>query len=227
MITKKTILSIFFFAFLLAILNTIPISAYTFQIPLCNPPIMNTSCINYTSVSPITNAPVNGIMYSKDGYLYLTNETPVNYTIYNNYTNITYNVTNVTIYSYNISNGSSLTIIQNITANDSIIRDWINSKFNTTIYNKSEANDTFAFRIELNELRNNLVNYAAKTDLNVLDSKYNYLLAINATGINGTISLNDLNNKDGLSMTWKIIIIINCLLIVILIFVVIKNMMSG
>lgn len=222
MITKKIILSLFFFTLFLTILNGV--LAYTLQIPLCTPSI-NTNCINYTSVSPITNIPLNGIMFWKDGYLYLTNETAINYTVINNNytyinngTNITYYITNVTTYSYNLTNGSNLIIIQNITANESIVRDWVNSKFNTTFYNKSDAEITFAFKTELNELKNTLSSYAVKTDLD----KYGYLLAINASGID---ELN-LNENDSLSMIWKVIIIINCILIVIIILFIIKSMMS-
>lgn len=217
MITKKIISSLFFFVLLLTII--IGISAYTFQIPICNSTI-NNSCINITSISPITNAP-NGIMFWKDGYLYLTNDTATNYTIYNiTNTNITYQ--NIT-YFYNISNGSSLTIIQNITANESIIRDWINSKLNSTFYNnsfynRSDADITFAFKTEFNNLKNSLSTYAMKTDLD----KYGYLLTINASGIDAI----NVNENGGLSTTWIVIIIINCVLTVVLMLFIIKMMMS-
>jgi hypothetical protein len=225
MITKKIIYSLFFLAFFLIMLNGI--LAYTLQISLCNPPTINESCINYTSISPVTNAPVNGIMYWKDGYLYLTNETPINYTINNNYnvTNITFQITNIT--TYNLSNGSSLTIIQNITANDSIIQNWVNSKLsNITVYNRSDANTTFAFRTELTDLINTLSSYATKNDLTNFDAKYGYLLAINSSGINGTINLNETGNEE-FSLTWKVIVIIDCILTIILIIFIVRSMMSG
>lgn len=232
MINKKIILSsLFFMFFLVIILNGI--MAYTFQIPLCNSSI-NSSCINLTSVASITNAPINGIMFWKDGNLYLTNDTSFNYTVYNNtvynVTNITYQTINAT-YIYNITNGSNVTIIQNITANDSIIRDWINSKLNNTffngsIYNKSDAEITFALKTELNELKTSIANYATKNEMTSLDSKYAYLLAINGSGLNGSININELSNDNGISTTWMVIIIINCVLTVILIIVMIR-IMSG
>jgi hypothetical protein len=221
MITKKILLGLFFFGLFLLMLNGI--FAYTYQIPLCNSSI-NDSCLNFTSVGPITDGPINGIIFWKDGYLYLTNETIINHTInYYNMTNVTYqNITNVTTnYYYNISNGSSLTIIQNVTANDSLIKEWMNSKMNLSFYNKSDAEITFAFKTELNELKNTLSSYAAKTELD----KYGYLLAINASDvINGTIgNKNDIN----FNLTWEVIIIINCILTVILIIFIIRSMMSG
>jgi hypothetical protein len=242
MITNKIILNIFLLSFFLILsLNviSIPTSAYTFQIPLCNSTV-NTSCINLNTITPVTNAPINGIMYWRDGNLYLTNDTVINYTIINNITNITYQnnitnityqTTNVTTYVYNISNGSSLIVYQNITANDSIIRDWINSKLNSSFsntsllnfYNKTDAEITFALKTELIELRSNLVNYATKADVD----KYGRLLVIDTSGLNETLNLQELVDNNGLSMTWMIIIIVNCVLVVVLMIAVVKLMMNG
>lgn len=235
MISKKILISLLFFTFFLAMtLNGIV--AYTFQIPLCNSSSLDDTCINFTSTSSITNAPINGIMFWRDGYLYLTNDTSINYTVYNNtvynITNVTYQTINAT-YIYNISNGSTLTIIQNVTVNESIIKDFINSKlnnsfFNGSFYNKSETDSIFALKTEINDLKNQFANYASKNDITSLDAKYGYLLAINASGINGSsINLNELSQDNGLSMTWKVIIIINSIFILVLIIVMIKGMMSG
>jgi len=217
MITKKIILNLFFFVFILTIINAV--SAYSFQVPVCNSTI-NDSCINFVSTAPITTAPTNGLVYWKDGYLYFTNETPID-SINNTYI-YTYNNTIYTGVSYNISNGSTITIIQNITANDTIIRNWVYSQLNSTFYNKSEADIAFVPRTEFNPLRDSLpTTYVTITDLN---SKYSYLLAINGSEIiNGTISSGD---GEKLTITWKIIIIINCVLIVILLIAIIKIMMA-
>jgi len=223
----KTILSLFFFFIFSSILLS-GISAYTFQLPLCNATI-NTSCINYTSVGAITNAPINGIMFFRDGNLYLTNDTIINYTVTNNITvnNITQNITH--IYNYNATNGSSITVVQNITANESIIRDWVAAKLTTTFsnitfYNRSDADITFAFKSDVTNLRteitNMLLNYPSITDMN---NKYGYLLVINTTGVNGTIQLTE-DMGDGMSTTWKVIVIINCVLIVLLMIIIIKMM---
>lgn len=221
MINKKILLSVFFLSLFLATLNGVV--AYSFQIPLCNSTV-NVSCINYTSIAPITNAPLNEIIYWRDGYLYLTNDTNITHNNYTNnitYTNISY------FYIYNATNGSSITVIQNFTANESIVREWLITKLNSmfhnmTVYNRSEADTTFAFRTELDGVRNSLVNYATVNDLN---ARYGYLLAINASGINGSINSSDSVNQD-IGLVWKIIIIVNCVLIVILL-VMLKMVMSG
>jgi hypothetical protein len=226
---KKTILNLFFFVLFLTILNGIGlVSAYSFQIPICNPPSINISCIELTSIPSITTAPLNGIMYWKDGYLYLTNETVISYGSINNtytynntiYTNVSY------FYSYNLTNGSTLIITQNVTANDSIIRDWVNNKINVTLnnityYNKNEADAKFVFRTEFDELKNTLSTYSTISNL---DSRYGYLLAINGSGIvNGTINS---GNEGNFSTIWKVIIIILCVLVVILLFAIIRIMTS-
>jgi hypothetical protein len=212
MIHKKILLSLFFFASFLIVLNGV--MAYSFQFPLCNPPIINNSCINYTAVAAITNAPINSVMYWRDGYLYLTNETAI---VYNttHITNITY--TNVS-YFYNISNGSSVTVIQNITANESIVREWLVAKlnstfYNMTFYNRTEADGLFAFKSEISEVRNRFVGYVTTADL---DTRYGYLLSINSTGINGSVNLSDIADS-GFTTTWKVIVIINSIMIVILV----------
>jgi hypothetical protein len=229
MVNKKIILSLFFFGLFLSVLNGI--IAYTYQIPLCSSTI-NSSCINFTSVGAITNGPINGIMFWKDGYLYLTNDTLTNYT---SNTYITYNITNITYVtnSYNLTNGSNITIIQNITANDTLVQQWIsslnlsNNWSSLGIYTKNETQA--ALNAELSSVQSLLANYATKADLdalnNALNIKYGYLLAINSTGINGTINLNEINNGTEFSMTWKVIIVINCILIVILIIFIVRNMM--
>jgi hypothetical protein len=238
MINKKIILgSLLLSLFLILSLNGI--LAYTYKFQLCNPPTINDSCINYSSVSPVTNAPINGIMYWKDGSLYLTNETPLNY----NYTYVTYNVTNVTYVtnSYNLTNGTNVTIIQiqNITANDTLVQQWLSSLniSNSSVFNWSNLgiytkNETqAALNAELSSVQTLLANYATKADLdalnNALNAKYGYLLAINSTGINGTINLNEINNGGGFDMTWKVIIIIIGVLVFILIIMFVRSMMSG
>lgn len=241
---NKTIFSILLLSFLLLFVTSI--SAYTIKIPVCtSSSTINDTCLNYSYVGAITNAP-KAIMYlGDDGNLYLTNDTQVQYTIVNNYTNYTnvYNVTNVTqlvsnYYSYNLTNGSNITIFQNFTANDSIIRTWISSLnlsiFNNTIYNKSDADSIFAFKGDLVNLQNALANYATKNDISILDSKITQssLSSLNLSGINGSINLKAIqdhidNSTGDFSMTWKVIIIINCVLIVILILLIAKNMIAG
>lgn len=195
--------------------------------PLCNS-TTNSSCINYTSVSPITTAPMNGIIFVRDGYLYLTNDTLINYTTINNISYYITNITNIT-YVYNISNGSNLTIIQNITANDSIIRDWVNSKLNSSFLNssyyiKNETDIKFVFRTELDELKNTLTTYSTKNDLN---TRYGYLLAINASSVTGSINLDNLNEDNGFTMVWKVILIIDCVLTVLLMIGLLKMSMDN
>jgi hypothetical protein len=224
----KIILSVFFF-FIVSLTLLNGISAYTFKIPVCNDTV-NTSCINYTAITPITNAPINSVMFFRDGNLYLTNDTTFTYTIVNNITNITQNITN--IYSYNATNGSDITVVQNITANESIIRDWVVTKLTTTFsnmtfYNKSEADNLFAFKTEMNnvktEITNMLLSYPSITDMN---NKYGYLLVINTSGANGTIQLTE-DVGSGMGMTWKVIIIINIVISVLLMIVIVKIMMDN
>lgn len=222
MLTKKTILSIFFLALFLVTLNGV--IAYTLQIPLCNA-TTNTSCINSTSVAPVINNS-NGI-YFRDGFLYLTNDTNITHNI----TYVTYNVTNITVYSYNISNGSTLNIYQNVTGNDTIIRDWVNAKLNATLfnmsfYNKTDADINFAFKTELAALRTEITNaltaYSTKVDL---DTRYGPLLTLNSSALNQT-AIDDLN-EDKFTLTWKIVLIIDCVLTVLLLIGLMRLTMSG
>jgi hypothetical protein len=218
---------------------------YTIKIPVCTSNL-TADCINYTHVSAITNAP-RAIMYlGEDGNLYLTNDTQIQYTIVNNYTTTNYttvyNVTNVSqfynvtnYYSYNLTNGSNMTIIQNITANDSVIKEYLEkfnlSLFNGTIYNKTEADSVFAFKGDLSNIQNSM---ATKAELGMIDNKYSPLLALSFAGPNGSlINLTSLSQKvdentdSGFSITWKVIIVINCILLLLIIVMIAKMMMSG
>lgn len=245
---NKTIIGILLLSFLLLFVTSI--SAYTIRIPVCNSnSTINDTCLNYSYVGAVTNAP-KAIMYlGDDGNLYLTNDTQIQYTMYNNYTNYTniYNVTNVTnithvsnYYVYNFTNGtaSNITIVQNFTANDSIIRAWVSSLnlsiFNSTMYNKSEADSIFAFKGDLSNIQNALANYATKQDILLLDSKIAQSSAsiLNFSGINGSINLKALqehvdNNTGDFNMTWKVVIVINCILLLLVIAMIAKLMMSG
>lgn len=241
--TYKNLIKVLITCFLLVFLMT-QVSAYTVQIPVCNASI-STSCVNITYVGAITNAP-RAIMYlGSDGNLYLTNDTTIQYTIVNNYTSPTYyNITNITTqnvtnyYSYNLTNGSNLTIIQNFTANDSIIQAWVNNlnlsnvavltMFNRTYYTKIDSNSIFASKNDLTALQNVLTSYATKGEINNLDIKYTPLLAgPNGTVANYTALVEKIeNNSGGFSLTWKIILIINGILTLLLLIMVVKNMMG-
>lgn len=241
MINKKIIVSLLLLSFLL-IFSLNGILAYSYKLQICNPPILNTSCIDSTSVLPITNAPSAIMFIGPDGNLYITNDTPIQYG--NNITNVTnIYVTNVTYtnvtYSYNLSNGTNITIIQNITANDTLVQQWLSSlnlsSLNSSVFNWSSLgiytkNDTDnALNTELTSVQNLLTNYASKNDLTTLDSKYKYLLAISPSGINGSVDLTGLvnGNSGDFSMTWKVIIIIDIIITILLMIVLIKGMMGA
>ena len=233
--TNKTILGVLAFTFLLLFISGT--LGYSIKIPVCNS-TLNDSCITYSNVAAIASAPLASMYLGADGNIYLTNDTLSNYTIYSpvfyNYTNITQNITYY--YSYNLTNGSNLTIYQNVTANDTMLRTWIatlNLTFNQSGYNRTEADSLFASKIDLANLQNALVNYASKNDLNTLNAKFSPLLYINFTGTNGSsINLKAIqdhvdNSTGDFNMTWKVIIIINCFLVVVVILLVARSMMAG
>ena len=183
------------------------------------------------------------IYLGQDGNLYLTNDTSMNFSNNYNATFITYQVTNITnvtyIYSYNATNGSTInvTILQNVTANETYLRQWIaslniSSFFNYTGYNKSDADSIFASKSDLNNIQNSL-GLATKIDLNTFEAKLNPLLSLNVINNGTTINLTALadhveNTKgDDFNMFWKVIVIINIVLVVIVMLVLIRNIMSG
>lgn len=248
MINKKIIISFLLLSFFL-ILSLNGILAYTLKFPLCSPPIINNSCINYTIAQAVTNAPSAIMYFGQDGNLYLTNDTLIQYTVINNITYPTYqtiNTTNITyIYNYNATNGSviNVTIYQNITANETYLRQWlasinfsnassnISSLFNISGYNRAEAEAAFAFKSELTNLQNGVSNtFATKVEMNNLDAKYAALLiGQNGTVTNFTALAEKIeNNTSGeFSITWEIIIIINSILAVCIILFLVRSMMSG
>jgi len=227
MINKKIIINLLLLNFLL-ILSLNGVLSYTLKFPLCNSSsTINDSCINYITATAITNAPQAIMFLGQDGNIYLTNDTQIAYTIVNNITNITNNITNN--YYYNATNGSDIIVVHNITANETYLKSWINSLnitsiFNFSGYNKSEIDVLLASKIDTTSLQTALANYATQTQLNNL----NIVLNPNGTPINFTALQEYYENKDGdFSMTWKIIIIINCFLIVILILLIAKTIMTG
>ena len=247
MINKKIGILLFSCMLLSLLLSVNFILGYTIKIPVCNSTINNSnntnSCINYTTVSAVTNAPPAMIYLGQDGNLYLTNDTSMNFSNNYNATFITYQVTNITnvtyIYSYNATNGSTInvTILQNVTANETYLRQWIaslniSSFFNYTGYNKSDADSIFASKSDLNNIQNSL-GLATKIDLNSFEARLSPLLSLNVINNGTTINLTALadhveNTKgDDFNMFWKVIVIINIVLVVIVMLVLIRNIMSG
>lgn len=216
------------FLFLLIITGLTGTLAYTLKFPLCNSTV-NDSCINYTSVSPITNAPKAIMYWDESGNLYLTNDTPTvyinNYTYlqYVNLTNITYQVTNITNLYYNASNGSNIILSVNVTANETFVREWLVNLYSnfSNIYNRSEIENRFAFKDDLNGIRNIFNNYTLTVDTKV-DNLYSNISSLNITRMNEFM-----DDNGSFSTTWKVIVIINCILMVAIILFLIRNMMEG
>lgn len=199
------------------------IGAYSIKINTCNATV-NISCLNISTVPAITTAQYAYMYLGSDGNIYLTNDTAYVYTnmSYFNvtYFNITYtNYTNIT-YVYNLTNGSTLQVVQNFTANDSAIEVWLTgTNFRATFYNKTQADNLFALKSD----------YATKAELNVVDAKYaaavltTTFITDNGTVINSTYIANHVYNEGDFSIIWKIMIIASLILIILLFFFIMRQ----
>lgn len=205
--------------FLLILITSV--TAYSYKIPVCNATSYNNSCLNVTSVGAITNAP-NSMIYYQDGNIYLTNDTIPNiHAIYNytmiNVTNISYN--NITMINFtNISyyNGTILNYTYNYSYGSS-----------NTI-NKSEFDNIYANQSQLTNLINSLpTTYSTKTDLINLEARITNLNSIsNLSSLNMT-RINEHLDSGDFSGSWKIAIVIEGILIVLLILFAMRMSMSG
>jgi hypothetical protein len=218
MLIKKLGVSVTFLVFALLLINLA--NAYSVKINVCNS-TLNTSCLEITSVSAITTAPYSYIYLGPDGNIYLTNDTSFNYV---NATNITYimNYNNVTNF-YNMSNGSDLIVVQNFTANDSLIEAWLlQTNLSKYFYNRTFADSIFALKGD----------YATKTELNSIDVKYaaaitTNFITTNGTTINSTVVADYvINDKDDFTMVWKIILISSFVLTLLLFVMIIRMTVS-
>lgn len=248
---KKAYLYISILSFLLVIVTIGEISAYSYQIPVCNSTNIsnvsntNVSCVPIIGVSSITNAP-QAMIYYQNGNLYITNETGINYTIiynsslapihFNNYTNMSVqNITNITYYTYmiNNSNGSSYTFQQNISLNNDYVRSLFNQLYSDTnfskFYNRTEMDTLLSSQLsaQLTTLTNNLGSYATKGELVNLDLKMANVNTINWTSFNLTRINEYMDNGGDFNITWKVVVIFEGVVILLLLIFVAKTMMSG
>lgn len=206
-----------FLIFVLTFLGTVAFAtAYSYKIPICNTTI-NTSCLSINETSAITGLTTpesNARLFYRNGILYLSNDSEItNYTIYY-VTNIT-NVTN--IYHYNLTNGSSINIIQNGTGtNESFIREIVKNFYNSSIlsYNKTQIDELFATKSDMDNLRNSLNTYASKVYVDDLRVNISFL---NITSLN-----EHLDNSFEFNMIWIVVICVNALFTILLIIAMIK-----
>jgi hypothetical protein len=221
------------------------VTAYSYQIPACNS-TLNSSCIPITSVSSITNAP-RAIIYYQDGNLYITNDTIQNFTnitqvYYYNVTNVTQytqQVTNITYVSYyiNNSNGSSYTFQQNITLDNTYVRNLFNDLYSSTnfsrYYNRTEVDSLYsscATQGQLTNVFNTIGTCATKAELINFDTRLanlNNINSMNWSSFNLTRMNEYMDNDGGFSTTWKIVIVIEGVIIVLLLIFVARTMMGG
>lgn len=224
----------------LIVFLTACISAYSYQIPVCNS-TLNTSCIPITNISSITNAP-HAIIYFQDGNLYITNDTfyPNATTVINNTYYYTTQVTNLTYVTYNYtyimnySNGSSFIFQPNITLDEDAVVSRINKLYSLSnfsrFYNKTEIDGIFVTQSQMNNLVTSLGTYATKGDLVNFDTRLaslNNLNSINWSSFNLTKINEHIDNGGDFSTTWKTIVIIEGIIILLLLIFVAKAAMSG
>jgi hypothetical protein len=162
----------------------------------------------------ISQGETNARVFYKDGYIHVTNDTPINYTI-NTITNIT------NYYVYNVTNGS-INIIQNLNTTDNYtyINNAISNILNSSIYNKSQSDNIFATKNEINEIKNTLGTYAYRTDIDYLNNTIN---EVNLSGLNMTELREHLDNPFKFNLIWVILIGINILFTLMLIIITIRN----
>ena len=234
-------------------------SAYTIKLPLCNGTIstfclplcngtISTSCINFNDTIGTTNSGTSAIIFYQNGNIYISNDTPANYTInyYNltniiNSTNVTY-VYPITNYYVNLSNGSTYFIQDNkttinYTINYTINNDYIRDLFQqvyvasnwSNFYNKTYIDLNFETIGDINSVKTTLSTYVTKTDLAAFDARIaslNNINGFNWTDFNMT-RMNEISDSGAFSMFWKVIIIIEGIIIVLLLAFVVKSMSSG
>ena len=227
MIKKLSLMILVLLVLMIAIAG---VTAYSYQIPVCNS-TLNTTCIPITSTA--TNSTQKAVIYYQDGFIYLTNDT----NLYNNYTNITY--TNITYLTYmiNYTNGSSFIFQPNITINDGYVRDLFQQVYSASnfsnFYNKTTIDSKIASlgsSGDLDFIKNSLATYATKNDLALYDIKLNNLNNVNSLNwslFNLTAINEHIDNGGDFSITWKVIVIIEAIVIILLLLFVVKSMMSG
>jgi len=202
---------VFFTVFILFLMAGI--DSYSYKIAVCNSSSNNT-CFYMNETPYISQGETNARVFYKDGYIHVTNDTPINYTI-NTITNIT------NYYVYNVTNGS-INIIQNLNTTDNYtyINNAISNILNSSIYNKSQSDNIFATKNEINEIKNTLGTYAYRTDIDYLNNTIN---EVNLSGLNMTELREHLDNPFKFNLIWVILIGINILFTLMLIIITIRN----
>jgi hypothetical protein len=221
---------------LVILLLAISVNAYSYKIPICT--IANsTDCVYTFTTTGVTGNPA--LVFYQDGHLYVTNESGFNFSEnnYYNITNITYinasyfNITNITTYHINNSNGSSFIFQNNITLNKSYVKELFDELYNNTsnFYNKTQSDSLYATQVQFNGLLNNVATLATKGELVNLETRLNVndLNNINWSSFNLTKINEYIDNDGGFNITWKTIIVIEGIIIILLLLFVIKTMMSG
>lgn len=189
------------------LLNLMLIQASILKIPLCNSTNM-TSCVNVVNSSVYEGTPM--VVFFKDGYLFLTNDT------YYANTNITINQTNInyTNITYYVLNASNVTI----NVNDSYLESWLNKRnwviWNNNSYSRIELDNLFFKKADINLSFN--VTYPTREEL------YN-LTKLNITQLQEHLANEQSFWSDNFSIGWRIIIIVIGVLVILILFSVIMN----
>ena len=237
---------------LIATISISSTSAYTIKLPVCNGTV-STSCINFTDAVGTTNSGTLATIFYQNGNIYVSNDIPPNYTINNyftitnasNYMNVSMNVTNITYqnisyitYQINLSNGSTYVIQENHTViNYTVSNDYIRELFQqvyvasnwSNFYNKTYIDTNFETIGDINSVKTALSTYATKIDLANFDARITSLNNINGfnwSDFNMT-RINEISDGGTFSMFWKVMIIIEAVVIVLLLAFVVRSMSSG
>jgi hypothetical protein len=134
----------------------------------------------------------------------------------------------------NYSNGSSFILQPNVTIDEDTVVSRINKLYSLSnfsrFYNKTEIDGTFATQSQMNGLVTSLGNYATKGDLINFDTRLaslNNLNSINWSSFNLTEINEHIDGNGDFSTTWRAIVIIEGVIILLLLIFVAKIAISG